>query len=85
VCKQYGDCCDDKEDVCNVADDGGSDDSSSDDGGTDGGDAPETALTCADSCGVSDAVTDGDKECFCDELCTDYGDCCGDYQQECAS
>ena len=36
--------------------------------------------TCADACGgVAPSYT-----CYCDDACTTYGDCCDDYEAECA-
>ncbi len=41
--------------------------------------APELAPSCQGACGQESA--DG---CWCDELCTDYGDCCPDIEAVCA-
>lgn len=38
-----------------------------------------TGPSCEDSCGGS---VDGGA-CWCDELCSSYGDCCEDYEAEC--
>jgi hypothetical protein len=38
---------------------------------------PDVGGTCEGHCGSS---ADG---CWCDDLCTSYGDCCDDYQAEC--
>jgi len=28
-------------------------------------------------------VAEAPKECFCDQMCVKYGDCCGDYAYRC--
>jgi hypothetical protein len=40
-------------------------------------------LSCEGNCGgaAQDPVTGA--FCFCDDLCTDFGDCCGDYAEVC--
>ncbi len=40
---------------------------------------PPPAPTCENMCG-GPAV---DKACFCDSVCSDYGDCCDDYADHC--
>jgi hypothetical protein len=42
---------------------------------------PPPAPTCAGKCGSAAAG----KVCYCDELCSGYGDCCDDYQQHCGT
>jgi hypothetical protein len=41
---------------------------------------PPAANSCVDHCGGIAA----DKSCYCDSLCTKYGDCCKDYAAACA-
>jgi hypothetical protein len=37
----------------------------------------------ADSCAGNCGGTSADLTCFCDDLCTSYGDCCDDYAATC--
>jgi len=84
VCATNGDCCDDYQAKCGGGDDGGSNDggnnddggSNDDGGGDDGGNA---AGSCAGQCGGQGS----DGICYCDNLCTGNGDCCGDYESQC--
>lgn len=41
------------------------------------------AGSCADACGSSEPIADGEGECYCDAGCNDFGDCCGDYPATC--
>ena len=70
-CVGNGDCCSDYNEVCS----GGADDG----GGEDGGDAGGGGDSCKDACGG--AASSGN--CHCDASCTEYGDCCSDYEAEC--
>ncbi|MEM6996334.1 MAG: M12 family metallopeptidase [Myxococcota bacterium] len=68
-CKEYGDCCKDKEDVCGAAPEEPK---------------PDKPATCEGHCGKTTGVPDADgKECYCDEVCTGNGDCCSDYAAKC--
>jgi hypothetical protein len=42
---------------------------------------PPTGPSCSNRCGTSS--TDGTTTCWCDNLCTNYGDCCSDYAATC--
>jgi hypothetical protein len=42
---------------------------------------PPSGPSCEGNCGGSASA--GDEECWCDDLCTEYGDCCADYAQFC--
>jgi hypothetical protein len=37
---------------------------------------------CAGNCGDG-PFSEGGAQCYCDDLCTQYGDCCSDYTDEC--
>lgn len=41
-------------------------------------DPPPTPDTCEGSCGGK-----SDGACWCDDLCSNYGDCCDDYEAQC--
>ncbi len=45
--------------------------------GSGGGGGGPSGSSCAGSCGGNAG------DCWCDESCEQYGDCCSDYQQEC--
>ncbi|HMR75370.1 MAG TPA: SpoIID/LytB domain-containing protein [Polyangiaceae bacterium] len=48
--------------------------------------APDPQLgpgSCQGQCGSSQPVPASEPACYCDTLCTDNGDCCGDYQNLC--
>ncbi|MCO4762354.1 MAG: hypothetical protein KC502_12665, partial [Myxococcales bacterium] len=78
TCTKFGDCCGDFESVCGgdttTPDAGGQEDTSTPDDG--GGAATES---CQGICGKYVA---GNK-CQCDSGCTQYGDCCKDYDKLC--
>lgn len=78
-CTEYGDCCGDREMHC------GGDAPSPDDADDDAdADADDAAGTCAGSCGSDAAQQTGTgQECYCDELCTNNGDCCTDFVASC--
>lgn len=40
---------------------------------------PPAEASCVDHCGGASA----DETCYCDDLCTAYGDCCADYETAC--
>jgi hypothetical protein len=42
-------------------------------------DAPSDGGACAGHCGGQA----DDASCWCDDACTDYGDCCSDFAREC--
>lgn len=42
-------------------------------------------LSCAGSCGGMVVSPVDGSACYCDALCTDFGDCCGDYAEVCAA
>jgi hypothetical protein len=44
---------------------------------------PPGRSPCAGFCGFDDAVP-GAVECFCDDRCAEFGDCCEGYELECA-
>jgi hypothetical protein len=68
-CTEYGDCCADRESVCD---------------GDGGGEPTDGAGTCAGQCGSSDPQTDATGgNCYCDEACTGNGDCCSDHATAC--
>lgn len=71
-CIEYGDCCEDRAAAC-----GGDEPSGEEDDG-----AP--AATCEGVCGSAAAQTaaSGD-ECYCDDICSDNGDCCSDHAVMC--
>jgi len=67
--------------------DDGNDGGDGDDGkpgdGDDGGGADKKD-SCAGSCGSSNPIaTSGGGECYCDASCVEYGDCCGDREEQC--
>lgn len=41
---------------------------------------PPPATSCENKCG---GPADAQKSCFCDSVCTSFGDCCDDYQAFC--
>lgn len=43
------------------------------------GEPPPVTASCVDACGGPSA----DESCYCDDLCVEYGDCCGDYSAVC--
>lgn len=43
------------------------------------------AGSCMGACGSSEPVADGESECYCDESCLEFGDCCGDYDATCGA
>ncbi len=43
---------------------------------------PPPSTSCQDKCG---GPADAAKSCFCDTACSQYGDCCEDYTQQCAA
>lgn len=70
-CEEDGDCCTDYESICVNG------------GGGDAGE-PTSTGSCEGMCGESS--TDGaGNVCWCDDECLDNGDCCSDYQAQCAS
>lgn len=42
---------------------------------------PPAPDSCQDHCGGAS----GDKSCYCDDLCEQYGDCCADFAAQCPS
>lgn len=70
-CGANGDCCSDYASTCG----GDASDSDSDNGG----DTPSAADSCAGNCGGESPG----GNCFCDSTCSEYGDCCGDYNSVC--
>ena len=70
VCAEEGDCCEDFVDACpDIAEQSG----------LGGGGGDDSAFSCEDSCG-GEAAGGG---CFCDEVCAEFGDCCGDKVAQC--
>jgi hypothetical protein len=49
-------------------------------GGSTGG-----APSCSGQCGNAAPVPGSSPACHCDDLCTEYGDCCGDYADVCVA
>ncbi len=41
--------------------------------------------TCKNHCGSSDPVPGSAPTCYCDEKCSEYGDCCPDYDPVCTA
>jgi hypothetical protein len=73
-CGSNGDCCDDYAMVC--------DDDPIDDDPT--GDGPAIGGSCDGACGSQNPIDNGDGTlCYCDDVCADNGDCCGDYDAAC--
>jgi hypothetical protein len=69
LCAQEGDCCEDFVDACPaLAEESGLVPA-----------PPDPSFSCAGSCG-SEAPGGG---CFCDEICAEFGDCCGDKVAHC--
>jgi hypothetical protein len=67
-CTENGDCCPDRSQVC-----GG--------GSWDSGGPGSANGSCAGFCGSSNKMP---GDCYCDFDCSQYGDCCSDYFQNCA-
>lgn len=44
---------------------------------------PSSGPSCAGLCGTSTPAPGSDPSCFCDDTCTDRGDCCGDFAAVC--
>ena len=42
-----------------------------------------TAPGCVDRCDGDGPVPGSSPECYCDELCLEYDDCCSDYTATC--
>ena len=96
-CVEYGDCCEDYLTLCKKDEDitqtdagpqdagqtdagkpdAGEPDAGGGDGGGDGGGA---GPSCAGKCGKFDS----NSSCQCDAQCSQYGDCCKDYEALCA-
>jgi hypothetical protein len=77
LCEQFGDCCPDKNQVCDGA--GGSGGAGSGGAaGSGGGGQSCLADGGGDFCGGK-----SDDGCFCDDLCEQFGDCCPDKAQVC--
>jgi hypothetical protein len=71
ICAEEGDCCEDFVDACpDIAEASGL---------GDGADGSDPAFSCENSCG-EEAAGGG---CFCDEVCAEFGDCCGDKVAHC--
>lgn len=81
-CTQYGDCCADKDVACSGGSGGagGSSGAAGAGGTSSGGDGCTAAL-----CGTSTAGKENDKSCYCDDACTNYGDCCSNKAAVCGS
>jgi hypothetical protein len=74
-CVEYGDCCGDQAAVCGAGNGNGDGNGDANNGG-----APSCSGQCGQATGQADA---NGQECYCDELCTGNGDCCGDYAASC--
>jgi len=68
LCAEYGDCCSNFNEECN-----GSEPTPSSDY------EPPSSGGCAGFCGGSNP----NEGCYCDDLCTSYGDCCSNFNEEC--
>jgi hypothetical protein len=44
---------------------------------------PEPVYSCEGNCGGAALDPDGNPVCYCDDVCTDFGDCCDDYAEFC--
>jgi hypothetical protein len=44
---------------------------------------PEPVGTCEGNCGSASVDPDGNVLCWCDDACTELGDCCGDFLDFC--
>lgn len=69
-CSQQGDCCDDYEQYCANPEEP---EEPEDD------DPPASTNSCQERCGGASS----DESCYCDDECSEYGDCCADYEQYC--
>ncbi|MBK7585241.1 MAG: hypothetical protein IPI67_34265 [Myxococcales bacterium] len=44
---------------------------------------PPAAASCQGFCGSSDPAPGSSPACYCDDLCSSLGDCCGDFSSSC--
>ena len=82
-CTQYSDCCQDYAAVCGGGS-GGAGGSSGGSGGTSGSSGAPSGCT-AQLCGTSDPGKENEKNCYCDEQCAGYGDCCSNKDAVCGN